>query len=156
MNNMHWYKILLTFGIIFFLIGCSTDPNMDTSEDDDNIELTKISTNKVIDQQASNQAKNILSKYEDITTVKAANTDKILLIAVEIEHNKRFNLDDIEKKLTKQMKKSFPDMKVMFSTDQKIVIELDELEKDLQANKIKNKALKQKIKHLVTLTKEKT
>src|SRR5699024_12125951 len=94
-----------------------TDPKIDTSADDDNIELTKIDTNKAIDQQASNQAKDILSKYEDITTVKAANTGKILLIAIEIEHNKRFNLDKIEKQLTKQMNKSFPDMKVVFSTE---------------------------------------
>src|SRR5690625_245780 len=108
------------------------------------------------DQQASNQTKEILSKYEDITTVKAANTDKVLLIAVEIEHNKRFNLDKIEKQLTKQMNKSFPDMKVVFSTDKKIIFELDEIEKDLHANKISDKELKQKIKHLISLTKEKT
>src|SRR5699024_3871544 len=132
---MHWYRTILAFGIIFLLIGCSTDPKMDTSADDDNIELTKIATNKAIDQQASNQAKDILSKYEDITTVKAVNTDKVMLIAVEIEHNKRFNLDKIEKQLTKQMNKSFPDMKVAFSTDKKIIFELDQLEKDLQSNK---------------------
>src|SRR5699024_2835058 len=153
---MHWYRTLLTFGIILLLIGCSTDPKMDTSADDDNIEITKINTNKAIKQQAYNQAKNILSKYEDIKTVKAANTDKILLIAVEIEHNKRFNLDKNEKQLTKQMNKSFPDMKVEFSTDKKIIFELDELENDLHANKISDKALKQKIKQLISLTQEKT
>lgn len=129
---------------------------MDTSAEDDSIELTKIATNKTIDQQASNQAKDILSKDEDITTVKAVNTDKLLLIAVEIEHNKRFNLDKIEKQLSKQMKKKFPDMKVEFSTDQKMIFELDELESNLQANKVSNKALKQKIQHLVSLMKEQT
>lgn len=153
---MRWYKLILTFGFIFMLIGCGTNPKPETMENNDNIELTKITTNQVTDQQASNQAKDILNNYEGITTVKAVNTSKILLIAIEVKHSKRFNLAKTQKQLTKKMKNSFPDMKVVFSTDKKLILELDQLEKDLQANAISNKALNKKIKHLVSLTKEQT
>lgn len=151
---MRWYKGIMIFTIIFMLVGCNTNMNQTNNNDNNDIELSKISTNQVTDQHASNQAKEILDNYQDITKVRAANTSKILLVAIEIEHNKRFSLDETEQALKKKINKKFPDMDVVFSTDQKIILELEQLEKDIKANKISNKTLNKRIKHLVSLSKE--
>lgn len=154
---MRWYKIIMmSVLIIFTLIGCSANMKNEQTKHDENIELTKINTNQATDQHASNQAKEILDDYQDITKVRAANTSKILLIAIEIEHNKRFSLDKTEKSLKKKMKKDFPDMQVVFSTDKKIILELEQLEKDMQNNAISDKTLNKRIKHLVSLSEEQT
>src|SRR5699024_154438 len=138
---MRCYKIMIMFALIFALIGCNANSNIDQSKNNDDIELSKINTTQITDQQASNQAKEILDNYQDITKVRAANTSKILLIAIEIKQSKRFSLDKTEKALKEKMKKSFPDMDVVFSTDKKIILELEQLEKDIQANAISNKTL---------------
>jgi len=159
MSERIMYRIILMIGFIFLFVVCNANSNTDTSqqgEKNNDIELTEISNTKTVDQQPSNQAKQVLQKYTNITKVKAANTSKLLLIAIDIKHSKRFSLKKTEQYLAKKMKKEFPDMKVEFSTDQKIVLELDQLEKDLQANKVSNKKLKKRLKKLAKLKNEKT
>src|SRR5699024_4268004 len=93
---------------------------------------------------SSDLAKNILSKNDNVTHVYAVNTKDTLVIAIKVRHMKRFRLQKIKQELTKKMKKEFPKMDVQLSTDEKIVIELDKLEKKLETTSISKKELKEK------------
>ncbi|MFD2043918.1 hypothetical protein ACFSTA_05110 [Ornithinibacillus salinisoli] len=151
-------KRMLFIGVVLFLlVGCTTDTNNGTNGDKNTVELTKISNlNNDIDQQPANKAKDILSQKKNVTAVKAVNTSKKLLITIEVPHHERFQLASTRKKLKDEMKKKFPKMEVELSTDQKIILEVEKLEKKLQKGSIKKKDLEKKVKKIMDLSQEQT
>lgn len=85
------------------LTACGNDLTAEpTKNNETTIDLTKISTGALTDQQPSNEAKDLLSKHDEITTVKAVNTDEAMLIAIEIEHMKRFELAKIKNNIRRK------------------------------------------------------
>lgn len=153
---MHRYSTIIALGIFLLLMGCGPDSTNESSREQGNIEMTKISTHNLMDQHPSNQAKDVLSKQNEITSIKAVNSKDKLVIAIEVQHNKRLKLAKIRKKLTKQMKGQFPEMEMEFSTDKKIYLELEQLENEIQTSAITNKKLNKKLKHIIKLAREKT
>lgn len=151
-------KIFILFlGVVLLLTACENNLSMEpTKNKEETIDITKISNEALINQQPSNNAKDLLSKHAEITTVKAVNTDDTMLIAIEIEHMKRFELAKIQKQYQKEMKNEFKDLDIELSTDKKIIIELDKLEKQILDGEISNKKLKKSLKQIVTLSKEQT
>ncbi|GGB53567.1 hypothetical protein GCM10011409_33990 [Lentibacillus populi] len=152
-------KLIVWFGLILFLTSCTQDTDTNSANDDQNDEFTKftkISSDNFIDQDAANQAKKVLTKYEEIKTIKAVNTSKYLVVGIEVHHNKRFQLTDLRKEFTKTLKKKFPKFKTELSTDKKMLIELDRLENDINGNNISNKQLEKEVKHIIKLSKEQT
>lgn len=150
--------VLVLFGVIvFFIQGCA---NEDTSQDlsNNHNNITQISAKNTYDQTISNEAKQTLSKKENITKVVAANTDKILIIGIEIPHHERFGLQKMNKKLSKEMDDKFKDtdIRVELVTDKKIIIELEKIENKLRNNDMTKKELEKKLKHISKLLKEQT
>src|SRR5699024_4404157 len=130
MPVMKWVFII---SMIAMIVGCNTNDYVlePAGTPNNDINLMKISKNDELDQHISNQAKDSLRKYAEITTAKAVNTDKKMLMAVEVKHNERFNLVNIQKQLQNEMEEQFPHITVEFSTDKKIILELDKLENEL-------------------------
>ncbi len=156
-SMMYLHKLMIVFLFFLLLIGCGTDSTNDTTKHNNHsIKLTNTAANSPIDQQPANQAKQALSQYEGITSIKAVNTKDKLLIAIEVEHHRRFKLAKTRKALTKQMKEQFPGFNVELSTDQKLNLELERLEEQLQAGNTSKKELTKQINQLIQLTKEKT
>lgn len=155
---MYLQRVLYIFFCLLMLTACMNNQNENSLEPSGNrdLELVKLSSHGTTDQQPSNQAKEIISNYEEVSGVRAVNYDNELLIAVEVEHHERFALDKIESDLRKKIKQNFSEMKVTLSTDQKIFIELRQLEEDFLANDISEKQLQKRIKKLINLSKEKT
>lgn len=151
---MQAIKITVLLALLSLLVGCGADTTEDNQQQ--NTELTKISTTNEISQQPSNQAKEILQQDKDITAVHAVNTSKQILIGIEIKHHKRFRLAQIRKEKTKEMKNEFPDMKVELSTDKKIILELRSLEDSLQEGSVSEKKLEKELKAIIELSKEQT
>ncbi|TMN23413.1 YhcN/YlaJ family sporulation lipoprotein [Lentibacillus cibarius] len=151
---MKSFRFILILAIIYFLIGCTTQD--DTSQTKDGTNFQKIAATDTVSQHIANQAKEKLKKREAITKINAINTDKKLLIAFEIKHHKRFQLDSIRKKINKQMEKAFPDHKVQVSTDKRIVLDLQKLEKKIANGKLTKKQLRKKAKQEIKLMKDKT
>ncbi|WP_164669223.1 YhcN/YlaJ family sporulation lipoprotein [Virgibacillus doumboii] len=152
---MNGFRILLAIGLIFFLIGCT--PETDTSQNDNNnVNFTNISAKRSIDQSVSNMAKQSLKPYKELKSINAVNVGENLIIAVDVYQNERFGLADIRKKLHKKMEKAFPSHKVKLSTDKKLIIEVDKLEKQIEEGNISREKLKKKVKHLVKLDNEQT
>lgn len=120
------------------------------------IQFTNVKTTQSLLQETANSAKNILSQHDNITTVKAVSSKKNLVLAFEIDHLKRFNLEKIRKKVQKQMDEEFPNLDVIVSTDKKIILELDRLEEKIRSDSISKKELNKKLEKVVKLDKEQT
>ncbi|MGM7722119.1 YhcN/YlaJ family sporulation lipoprotein [Metabacillus sp. Hm71] len=111
---------------------------------------------KSIDQSIANQAKEKVIKEEEISDVKAVNTDKELLIAVEVNHMDRFRLKEIEKNLNQKTEKQFPNHEVTISIDSKIFLEIEKLENKMKKNNLGKKKLEKVLKRIKSLSEELT
>ncbi|WP_053074927.1 hypothetical protein [Ornithinibacillus californiensis] len=154
---MHIKPSAIIIGIILMvsIIGCSDDSTSQRNKDN-SVNITQISAKNNYNQHFSNEAKQTLSQKEDITKVVAVNTDKLLVIAIEVPHHERFNLKKVNKDLSKEMDEKFKDLTVELTTDKKIVLELEKLEGQLRKNEISKKELKKQLKHISKLLKEQT
>ncbi|WP_191562588.1 YhcN/YlaJ family sporulation lipoprotein [Metabacillus idriensis] len=134
--------------------GCNGTQNQLGSDNNDmNIEY--VHTSKPIDQSVANQSKEKVIKEEEISGVKAVNTDKELLLAVKVDQFDRFRLKDIKKKVKADLEKMYPEYEIFVSTDQKIFLELEQLEQKLQKDNTKKKSLKKSFDKIKSLMKEK-
>jgi hypothetical protein len=126
--------------LIFTLIGCNNkeDNRISQSTHEGNGTVTKISNQSPISQTTTNKAKEYVATNKAVESIRGINTDKDLLIAVEIKQLQQFKEQKYEKEIKKQLEKVFPDKNIEISTDQKIFIELNKLEKQV-ANKSLNK-----------------
>src|SRR5699024_305766 len=131
------------------------DPTWQSTKND-SLELTKLSVRGITDQQPADKAKEFLSHFEEVAGVRAVNHDGELVVAVDVKHHDRFSLDNIEQALREDVKENFSDMNVTLSTDQKIFIELKQLETDILDEKVEKKEVKKRLKQIKKLSKEET
>jgi len=149
-------KTFILILLLIVLVGCNNQNNTLEDKDNSNVDMTKINHPTSINQDQSNRAKDSLSKDNNITNIHAVNTEKQLVIAIDISHMKRFRLKKIEEDLKKKMKKQFPRMDVYFSTDKKIILELEKLEQDINSKSLAKKDISKKVKKIIELMSEKT
>ena len=140
--------ILMVIGLCF---GCN-DNTFSIDNKDSNISQVKIS--KPFSQTVANQAKENTILEEEISDVKAVNTDKELLVAIKVKQFDRFQLKKIEKNIKSDLEKMYPDHKILVSSDQKMYFELDKLERKLQKEKTDMKKFEKDIKKIKSLMKE--
>lgn len=149
-------KLFILCCLFLLLIGCTNnDPTYQSTKKDD-LELTKLKSDVPVDQNPANQAKEYLSHFEEVSAVRAVNYENDLVIAVDINHHDRFQLDHLEKELTKDVKKNFSNMEITFSTDRKILIELKRLEEDIQNRNVSEDGIKKRLQKIKKLSREET
>ncbi|USK35363.1 YhcN/YlaJ family sporulation lipoprotein [Bacillus sp. F19] len=154
-NKMKILNIcLIILAVIGLGSGCAGNQNRFANNNDD-ANIVKVHTSKPIDQTISNQAKEKVIKKEEISGVKAVNTDKELLLAVKVNQFDRFRLKSIKKKLKSDLEKMHSEYKIFVSTDQKIYLELEQLEQKLQKDHTQMKSLKKDFDKIKSLMKEK-
>ncbi|MFA8439532.1 YhcN/YlaJ family sporulation lipoprotein [Pueribacillus sp. YX66] len=145
-------KRKLALLIIFFILaGCQLN-----EQETEHPILTETSSDSTISQSIANQAVNTVLQREEVTKANAVNTDKLLLLAFEVEQFERFNLKIIEKKIKKQLNEQFKDIEVVVSYDPKIMLEIEKLQAKVESNNIDTKKLKKETKKIVKLKREKT
>ncbi|MCC3355941.1 YhcN/YlaJ family sporulation lipoprotein [Bacillus sp. REN16] len=149
-------KYLFRCGVFIFIVcglltGCKE--KMDSVQNQ-STSITKISAKKTTSQSIANQAKELIIKRDDVSGVRGVNTDQELLVAIMVPQIDRLQLKTIEKNVKKALKKEFPEYKIQVSTDQKIFLELDILEKNLENGKTGEKGLKKEIGNIKSLMKE--
>ncbi|HER2174444.1 TPA: hypothetical protein VJS59_001665, partial [Streptococcus pyogenes] len=93
-NKLIIFLLLLT--VIGLGSGCNRNQNQ-SGEDHEDLNISQVHTSNPINQSVANQAKKKVITEEDISDVKAVNTDKELLIAIKVENFERFRLKKIEK-----------------------------------------------------------
>ena len=154
MNMTFFQKFFLFFSLAIVCAGCGTD---ETKESQSSLDINPLSAKSALfDQSPSNMAKESLMEYEEITGIKAVNSDKEMIIAVQIKHMKRFFMAKHRKAWQKEMEKQFPGWKVELSTDRKIYLELDKLEEKINNDTLSKDELKKEMKHIIKLSKEQT
>ncbi|MFZ3578749.1 hypothetical protein [Virgibacillus sp. DJP39] len=154
-DKMIIQKVVIILALAI-LGACNTNTSPQTSKDQKEPETSNMSNPSTHDQSPSQEAKKTLQSYHETTKIYAVNTDKILLVALEVHQIDRIKLTTFEEKAAKKIKKQFPHLKTEVSTDQKLVFELNKLEKKVSKNEISNKKLEKEVKHLKELLHEKT
>lgn len=128
-------KISIVLLLILFLTACSNDRDKAVYPSDD-----------------SKQIEEVLNKQDAIKGYKSVINQNDVLVAIDIKRLNRFQKKKIEKKVTKQLEKSFPDKEVIVTGDLKIRWEIDAI-----INKqLKNKELTDSIEKIKSLSKEET
>jgi|SRR5690606_37087746 len=148
-------KIFLSILIVIGL-GSGCNGNENQLGDNNDSRISQIHTSKPIEQSVSNHAKEKIMTKEEISDVKAVNTDKELLVAVKVENFNRFRLKNIEKSVKSELEEMYPDYKVIVSSDKKMFWELEKIEQKLQQNDTNKKNLKKDLNKLKSLMKEQT
>jgi hypothetical protein len=133
--------------------GCNMANTKNEKED---LNISKVTSKEIINQSTSDQVKQLLNKQKEVSNAKAVNLENELLIDVEINQMDRFRIKEIEKKLKKITEEKFPNHKVTLSTDKKIFLELDELEKQVNQQNISKKKLEKELKRIKSLSEEQT
>lgn len=154
MLMIHFRLFCICITAFLLLIGCT--PSNEANSKDEQVDYTKIAAKTSIEQKAANQVKKKLANNKDVKAVHAVNANKKLVIAVDVPHSKRFRLAKIRTKLTKELKKEFDKYQVVLSTDKKILLELEQLEKKINDGSISNKQLDKEAKRIISLSKEQT
>lgn len=145
--------MLLSLTII---LGCTKqDPTYEPTEQQ-TTDYTPLTNKGQVHQSEADEAKQLLSRYDEVSEIHAVNNDKTLIVAIKIEHEDRFSLDHLEKEFQKKLQDSFPHLKIAVSTDQKMLLELNELENKLENDTISKKSLKKQMKKIQKLMKEET
>ncbi|MEK4534177.1 YhcN/YlaJ family sporulation lipoprotein [Peribacillus sp. FSL K6-1552] len=152
MKTLKTFLLLIT--VIGFVSGCSGNSNQ--IDNNKNLNISKVHTSSPIEQSVANQAKDRLLAEEEVSDVKAVNSDKELLVAVKVDNFDRFRLTSIKKQAQSDLENMFPDYKILISTDQKMFLELDQLEQKLEKDKTKMDSLKKDFKKIKSLIKEQT
>lgn len=135
--------------VLFAFTACNTKNHEKTSplHEDDFSQLDLSPSKKAIDE---------LQEIEEISNVHAVNNDKNLLIVFTTDSLDRIQLENIEKKAKKHLKKEIKDHKIHLSTDEKLVLEMEQLNAEIDNESITKKELDKDVDHLIKLSKEQT
>jgi Sporulation lipoprotein YhcN/YlaJ (Spore_YhcN_YlaJ) len=147
--------LLLLLTVIGLGSGCNENQNQ-LGDNNKDLSISQVHTSRPIDQSVANHAKEKMITKDEISDVKAVNTDKELLAAIKVENFNRFRLKKIEKAIKSDLEKMYPNHKVVVSADKKMFWELEKIEQRLQKNNTNKKSLKKDLKKLESLLKEQT
>jgi hypothetical protein len=142
--------ILVIFGAA--ISGCMDGNDEKQSQTSPNIQQTGMKT-EVADQSPAGKAKKQLKQMEDIENAKAVNTEKSLIIAVKVTGFDRFRLQELHKKIESDMNKMFPGTRITITSDKKVYMKLEDLEKQIQKGQLDKKTLNKKLKDLKNVMK---
>ncbi|WP_077622206.1 YhcN/YlaJ family sporulation lipoprotein [Sediminibacillus massiliensis] len=144
---------IISFVLLFVLLaGCNTNEKDNrTAIKDPNYDLTQVNSLPAVNQAVANEAKEAVLKKGPIIGARSVNTDKELLIAVEVKQMDRFRLKELKKDVKKTLEKKYPEKKIEVSTDKKLFIEIDKLESKIQNQKIDKKELNKRFKEVKSL-----
>ena len=150
---MQFKNLISIIFLASILVGCNTTEQGQESPD---VNLTKVTNQKEINLDLSNRVKEFLSKEENISSVHAVNSNNLLVVAIDIPQMKRFNLQDIKNNIKKKLQKKFEASEVYVTTDQKIILELDQLEQKINQSSLTQKKLTKELKRIIKLMNEQT
>jgi hypothetical protein len=145
--------LIFTVFTLTLLFGCTSNEGEKKSG---TANVTNVGVKEKVDQKTADKAKEELEKMEEITKVRAINTEKELLVGFEVKQMKRFKMKSIEAKVEKKLKKMFPDHKVHVYSDKKILIEAEDIEEKVRNGSFDKKKLTKEIDTLKDLMKGQT
>ncbi|MCL7745830.1 hypothetical protein [Halalkalibacter alkaliphilus] len=135
--------------VLCLLAGCQ---NLTGATPD--VKPMQLQENAIIIQDQADEAKKIVLSMEEVVEIKGvSDNDDNIYLAPRVKHFDRFRLKEIRKTGFDSVKKRYPDATVFLSTDQKIFMELEKLEKELKNRTISEQRLKKELKKLEDMMK---
>ncbi|GAA5417250.1 hypothetical protein Pryu01_02313 [Paraliobacillus ryukyuensis] len=114
---------ILCFTLLFFLIGCTMQDKPSTSETKNAEQMNyPVSHNNVTDF--------ILAEFDSVSKAKAIEYESKLIVAIQATTFQQINEQKIERKIKKELKKQFEYETIEVSSDQKIFMEINKMEKE--------------------------
>ncbi|MFB5661598.1 YhcN/YlaJ family sporulation lipoprotein [Alteribacillus sp. HJP-4] len=104
--------------------------------------------------QTAEQAIKKLEELEPVTHAYAVHYKNKLYAAAEVKQLDRFRLKPISKDAEELLKKEWKNEKIAFSTDQKVILEINELNEDLQNKSLGEKKINKRLKKIKRFTKK--
>lgn len=126
---------LLILVVVGYATGCNGNQKQ-LGEDNNNLSTSQVHTSMPIHQAVSKQTKEKIITKDEISDVKAVNTD---LVALKVDNFDRLQLKKIEETAKTEVEKNYPNHKVFLSTDKKLFWELEQLEEKLQKDNMNMK-----------------
>ncbi|WP_228409620.1 YhcN/YlaJ family sporulation lipoprotein [Radiobacillus deserti] len=130
-------QVLAIALLAMLLVGCNQQEDNRVQTKDNNIDFTKV-TNKdaPVNQSVATKAKQLLLDNKEVNGVRGINTTDKILLAFKVKQLDSFRETKLEGEFKSDLEKEFPNKEIFISSDQKIFIELDRLEKEIQNNKM--------------------
>ena len=148
------HRIIMILYIVIILMISSGCNMTNTNNEKNNLNITNVSSQDTKNLSMTDQVKQLLNKQKEVDNVKVVNSDKELFIAAEIKQMDRFRIKEIEKQLKKLTEDNYPNHNVTLSTDMKIFLELDELEKKVNEKNMSKKKIEKELKRIKSLSEE--
>jgi hypothetical protein len=152
------------FVILMLLILALTLTGCNQSEEDQESRLSLIKTTnpkpiKLTNRQNENIAENVkhdVKKFDEIFDIAVVQGKKDTLVVYKVKHLNRFRMKQIERNVTKELEKKYPDESFTVSSDYKIFMEALKLKERVKdPNYSENKAEKD-LEKIIKLKNEQT
>src|SRR5699024_78738 len=140
------------FLLILILFGCQSKSPQQSNKQ---LKFQPLATDhQKMTQEISNEVKDYISRHDHVTSVYAVNTFDALVIAFDVNHFDRFQLQTYKYQFDKQMKRKYPAYESIVSTDQKIILELKRIEKGISDETMSINDIQKEIRRLIKLNKD--
>ncbi|WLR51531.1 YhcN/YlaJ family sporulation lipoprotein [Bacillus tianshenii] len=149
-----WYKFVVLWILLFVaLTGCQQygdknveiNPHTISIKNENNLKTENITVKKVED---------IIRPMKEVRKMKVAALNKDIIAVLELKHLYTFRSEKIIGKAQDKIKKEFPQKTVRVTTDHKIYIELEKLEKNIKNNEVNRNELNKQMKKVKELLKQ--
>lgn len=153
---MKLVKFMGSIAFIFlFLLGCNQQDDVNSKL---TIQPTKTSTTQSIDinQENAITARAILLEKDEVKKVRVIEGKNLIIAAVELKHWNTFRAKKLKEQMKKKLEKEIKSKKIEVTTDHKIFIELEDLERKIANNSLSKKKLEKDLKKINKLMKEQT
>jgi hypothetical protein len=156
--KIYRFVILMLLILTLTLTGCNQ------SEEDQESRLSLIKTTnpkpiKLTNRQNENIAENVkhdVKKFDEIFDIAVVQGKKDTLVVYKVKHLNRFRMKQIERNVTKELEKKYPDESFTVSSDYKIFMEALKLKERVNdPNYSENKAEKD-LEKIIKLKNEQT
>ncbi|GGM20041.1 hypothetical protein GCM10011351_02340 [Paraliobacillus quinghaiensis] len=151
MSKHHARQIMGVLLIILILTGCQQEakPPLVSNPLDDNLQQVKqpIRDNHLISNEINGQ---VIEDFDSVADVISMKHKQEVIVAIKATTFQQINEQKIEKKVKKRLENYNPDLKFFVSSDQKIFIEINQLQEEAK-NDITNQKLEKRFKKIKKL-----
>ncbi|MDE5412017.1 YhcN/YlaJ family sporulation lipoprotein [Alkalihalobacterium chitinilyticum] len=135
--------ILTFFTLVCMQVGCG-QMNLQQQEQTPLF----IGQEAIVDQTQADNAKKIVLSMDEVIEVRGVANQDNIYIAPAVKHFDRLHLEGIRKDGFERVKKRYPNSTIFLSTDKKIFMELEKLERQLKQERISKEELDKRLKKL--------
>ncbi|KQL36667.1 YhcN/YlaJ family sporulation lipoprotein [Psychrobacillus sp. FJAT-21963] len=129
------HKIITVLLLFFLLSACSDE-----------------SVHIVYPSNTSPEIEEEIKHHDSVKGFQSVTDNNNVLVAIDIKRMSRFNKEKIEKKITKELEKKFPEKEVLVTGDLKVKWEIEKI----IDQKLKSEKLTKSIEEIKSLSKEET